>query len=122
MSYYAACLWPKAYSGPVESLLEGLKPHILPRLADPEGKGTFRVLFSTPLPESAVAPYLTELAAKVEGKGVKVGSYPRFGRSRNTVTLVGRYESLDLASVRPLTESQGSSVSRELGEGGGREC
>lgn len=40
--------------------------------------------------ESAVAPYLTELASKVEGKGVKVGSYPRWGKKRNTVTLVGR--------------------------------
>lgn len=40
--------------------------------------------------ESAVAPYLTELANKVEAKGVKVGSYPRWGKKRNTVTLVGR--------------------------------
>ena len=49
-----------------------------------------RVIISTPLPESAVAPYLTELAERVEPKGVKVGSYPRWGKKRNTVTLVGR--------------------------------
>lgn len=73
-----------------EALLEGLKPLLLPRLTDPEGKGTFRLLFSTPMAESAVAGYLTELAAKVEPKGIKVGSYPRWGRKRNTVTLVGR--------------------------------
>ncbi|KAJ4015677.1 hypothetical protein NW752_006598 [Fusarium irregulare] len=73
-----------------QRLLEGLKPHILPRLTDPEGKGTHRVLFSTPLPESGVAEYLTTLAAKVEPKGVKVGSYPRWGKDNNTVTLVGR--------------------------------
>lgn len=42
------------------------------------------------MPESAVAAYLTELAARVEAKGVKVGSYPRWGKKRNTVTLVGR--------------------------------
>jgi molybdopterin-biosynthesis enzyme MoeA-like protein len=72
-----------------ERLLLNLKPHLVPRLSDPEGKGTFRLLFSTPLPESAVAPYLTELAAKVEPRGVKVGSYPRWGKKRNTVTLVG---------------------------------
>jgi hypothetical protein len=47
-------------------------------------------MISTPLPESAVAEFLTELAAKVEPHGVKVGSYPRWGRKRNTVTLVGR--------------------------------
>ncbi|KAL3420017.1 molybdenum cofactor synthesis domain-containing protein [Phlyctema vagabunda] len=73
-----------------EKLLDGLKPLLLPRLSDPEGKGICRVLISTPLPESAVAPYLTELAEKVEAKGVKVGSYPRWGKEHNTVTLVGR--------------------------------
>ncbi|KAI9758698.1 MAG: hypothetical protein M4579_002873 [Chaenotheca gracillima] len=77
-----------------QQLLEGLRPHLVPRLSDPEGKGIHRVLFSTPLAESAVAGYLTELAAKVEPKGVKVGSYPRWGKNRNTVTLVGRDEEL----------------------------
>ncbi len=75
----------------VESLLQGLTPSIMPRLADPEGKGTARVTISTPLPESAVAEYLTGLAARVEPRGIKVGSYPRWGKKRNTVTLVGRY-------------------------------
>jgi hypothetical protein len=42
------------------------------------------------LPESSVAEFLTQLTAKVEPKGVKVGSYPRWGKSRNTVTLVGK--------------------------------
>jgi len=77
-----------------EQLLDGLKPLLLPRLSDPEGKGIHRILISTPLAESAVAPYLTELAEKVEPKGVKVGSYPRWGKSRNTVTLVGKDQEL----------------------------
>ena len=72
------------------ALLDGLKPQLLPRLTDPEGKGIYRLLISTPMAESAVASYLTELAAKVEPKGVKVGSYPRWCKKRNTVTLVGR--------------------------------
>lgn len=84
----------------VERLLDGLKPHILPRLIDPEGKATTRVLISTPLPESAVATYLTELAKKVEPQGVKVGSYPRWGKSRNTVTLVGKDQAF-LDSIAP---------------------
>jgi hypothetical protein len=63
----------------------------MPRLLDPEGKGIHRILISTPIPESAVAAYLTELAAKAEPMGIKVGSYPRWGKNRNTVTLVGRY-------------------------------
>lgn len=73
-----------------EALLEGLKPRLLPRLADPEGKGTYRILISTPMAESAVAPYLTELAQKVASKNLAIGSYPRFGKSRNVVTIVGK--------------------------------
>lgn len=61
----------------------------MPRLSDPEGKGTYRMLFNTPMAESSVAPYLTELANKVEPKGIKVGSYPRWGKKKNVVTLVG---------------------------------
>lgn len=73
-----------------ESLLEGLKPFIVDRLVDPDGKGICRVIISTPMPESSVADYLTDLAARVEPKGVKVGSYPRWGKKNNSVTLVGR--------------------------------
>lgn len=72
-----------------EIMLEGMRSRILPRLKDPEGKGTYRLLFSTPLAESAVADFLTTLAAKVEPRGIKVGSYPRWGKSKNVVTLVG---------------------------------
>jgi molybdopterin-biosynthesis enzyme MoeA-like protein len=73
-----------------EKLLDGLKPLLTPRLSDPEGKGNYRILISTPQAESEVATYLTELAGRVEPKGVKVGSYPRWGKNTNTVTLVGR--------------------------------
>lgn len=71
-------------------LLEGLKPHLTPRLADPAGKGIYRILFSTTKAESEVAGYLTKLARRVGSRGIKVGSYPRWGRTRNSVTLVGR--------------------------------
>lgn len=73
-----------------ESMLDALKPRLLPRLTDPEGKGVLRILISTPMAESAIAEYLTQLAGRVEARGVKVGSYPRWGKEHNTVTLVGR--------------------------------
>ncbi|KZF23155.1 Molybdopterin binding protein [Xylona heveae TC161] len=73
-----------------EQLLRGLKPLLLPRLADPEGRGVYRVMVSTPLAESSIAPFLTELAKKVEYRGVKVGSYPQWNSKTNTVTLVGK--------------------------------
>ena len=71
-------------------LLEGLKARLIPRLADPAGKGIHRIIFSTTKAESEVAGYLTELAQRVSSRGIKVGSYPRWGRTRNSVTLVGR--------------------------------
>ncbi|KAL2266909.1 hypothetical protein VTJ83DRAFT_4186 [Remersonia thermophila] len=83
-----------------EKLLHGLTPRVLPRLTDPRGKGIVRVTISTPLPESAVAAYLTDLAARVQPRGVKVGSYPRWGKKRNTVTLVGRDQEF-LDSIAP---------------------
>ncbi|KAH8884779.1 Molybdopterin binding protein [Thozetella sp. PMI_491] len=69
-----------------EGMLEGLKPIIHARLI---GKSKTRVMISTPLTESQVAEYLTELQNKVKTKGVSVGSYPRWGKKRNTVTLTG---------------------------------
>lgn len=97
-----------------EKLLEGLKPGLVPRLTDPEGKGVYRILISTPMAESAVASYLTELAGEVESKGVKVGSYPRWGRKRNSVTLVGRDEEYLLSLVGEVEKNvQGKRVERE---------
>jgi molybdopterin-biosynthesis enzyme MoeA-like protein len=100
--------------GIFEKLLDGLKVVLLPRLADPEGKGHHRILFSTPLPESAVASYLTDLATRVLSRGVKVGSYPRWGEKRNTVTLVGGDKEY-MESLVPEVEKgvQGRRVSRE---------
>lgn len=72
----------------VQALLDGLKPHIQSRIAI--STPISRIIISTPLPESEVAGYLTQLAARVEPKGVKVGSYPHWGEARNSVTLTGR--------------------------------
>ena len=94
-----------------EAMIEGLRPRILPRLSDPEGKGIYRMLFSTPLAESAVADYLTQLAAKVEPKGVKVGSYPRWGKNKNVVTLVGKdREYMDTLEAEVAEGVQGKRV------------
>lgn len=72
------------------------------------------MLFATPMAESAVAAYLTELAAKTEPRGVKVGSYPRWGHKMNTVTLVGRDLSF-MQEIAPEIEKnvQGVRVEKE---------
>ena len=95
-------------------LLDGLKPILQPRLENPEGKGVYRILFSTPMAESEVAGYLTKLAAEVEPKGIKVGSYPRWGRKRNSVTLVGKDQAY-MESLVPQIEKgvDGIRVERE---------
>lgn len=97
---------PECHRKIVEALLDSLKPSILPKLVDPEGKGIHRIMISTPLAESAVATYLTELAKKVEPHGVKVGSYPRWEKKRNTVTLVGR----DVAFLESIAPEVADSV------------
>lgn len=58
------------------NLLEGLRP-ILEKEKRVGNKKMTRVLISTPLHESEVASFLTELQEKVKSRGVKVGSYPR---------------------------------------------
>ncbi|KAA8652464.1 flavin adenine dinucleotide pyrophosphatase [Aspergillus tanneri] len=97
-----------------ERLLEHLKPSLLPRLTNPEGKGIYRYMISTPLPESTVAPYLSDLAARTSSRGTKVGSYPRWGKQRNTVTLVGTDKEF-MDSLVPEVERnvQGKMVSKE---------
>ncbi|KAL1996849.1 hypothetical protein VTN49DRAFT_7714 [Thermomyces lanuginosus] len=94
-----------------EKLLEGLTPVIKPRLAGP---GAHRIIISTPLPESVIAHYLGELALRVMPHGVKVGSYPRWGKKNNTVTLVGNDKAY-LESLVPEVERnvQGKRVQRE---------
>lgn len=97
-----------------EKLLEGLKPGLIPRLTDPEGEGVYRLLISTPMAESAVAGYLTELAAKVEPHGIKVGSYPRWGKKRNSVTLVGKDKNYMLGILPDVEKNvQGVRVEKE---------
>ncbi|KAF2395690.1 Molybdopterin binding protein [Trichodelitschia bisporula] len=96
-----------------ERLLDEFKPLLLPRLVDPNG-ASYRVLISTPLAESAVAEFLTALAKEVEPRGVKVGSYPRWGKKHNTVTLVGRdREFIESLVSRVEKEVQGRRINKE---------
>lgn len=73
-----------------EMQLQGLKGIMAPVGGSGLGK-RYRVLISTPLSEASMSDYLTELAVRMEGEGIKVGVYERWGMSTNTVTLVGRY-------------------------------
>ncbi|KAF8421649.1 molybdopterin binding domain protein [Tirmania nivea] len=117
---------PKLFRG----LLESLTPVLLERgRISPATQRIHRVIISTPLPESAVAEYLATLQARVEARGVKVGSYPRWGKKRNTVTLVGRdlefLESLvpeverGVEGVRVMVEGDDDSDVEGGGGGGG---
>ena len=85
---------------------------------DEKGEGLYRVVIKTPLAESEVAGYLGELARRVESKGVKVGSYPRWG-GRGSVTLVGRERGfLEGLVGEVVSEVRGMRVDGE-GEGSG---
>ena len=61
-----------------------------------------------------MAGYLTDLAGRVAAKGVKVGSYPRWGSEHNTVTLVGRdLEYLESLVPEVVENTKGKRVSVE---------
>jgi molybdopterin-biosynthesis enzyme MoeA-like protein len=93
-----------------EKIIDGYKEHI----RGPDAGAVYRILISTPQPESEVAEALTNLAKEVEPKGVKVGSYPRWGKSRNTVTLVGTdREYMDSLVARVEKDVNGKRISVE---------
>jgi molybdopterin-biosynthesis enzyme MoeA-like protein len=81
-------------------LLEGLRSVLIADGRIDRSKKATRVLISTPMQESEVAEYLTELQERVKERGVKVGSYPRWGATKNTITLVGN----DMEFVESLVE------------------
>ncbi|KAF3913046.1 hypothetical protein ABW21_db0206317 [Orbilia brochopaga] len=96
-----------------QQMLDGYEAALQPRIEDAR-RDIFRVMISTPQPESQMAEYLTSLQARVGDRGVKVGSYPRWGKPRNTVTLVGR----DRAFIEGLVEEVAAQLEgvRVIGE------
>ncbi|KAI9056498.1 Molybdopterin binding protein [Trametes sanguinea] len=93
-----------------QRMLDGLTPFLpLP----PPSERPFRQQIFTALPESSIAPFLTELQARTKDDGVRVGSYPLLAKGVY-VSLIGR----DAEKVRVLAEEvaqklQGRLVSEE---------
>jgi molybdopterin-biosynthesis enzyme MoeA-like protein len=69
------------------TLLSSLKPVITPLI--PPGRRQYRLIIATEEPESVIAPFLTQLQKKVDGEGIKVGSYPKW-QGGVKVSLLGR--------------------------------
>lgn len=65
------------------------------RREDDPGVSPHLTLHYNRLPESAIAPFLTDLAARVKAEGIKVGSYPAFQKGV-TISLIGQ----DVDAVR----------------------
>ncbi|EPS96409.1 hypothetical protein FOMPIDRAFT_1025409 [Fomitopsis schrenkii] len=81
------CVFP-GIPGLFQKMLNGLKPYLpLP----PPSERPFRLQIFTNMPESSIAPYLTELQARTKAAGVRVGSYPLLMRGVY-VALIGRDE------------------------------
>ena len=97
------------------SLLTKYTPQLISSgLANPDANRTHRITISTPLAESQVAGFLTELQERVDARGVKVGSYPRWGKGTNTVTLVGKDEEFLESLVEEVEKAvQGLRVKEE---------
>ena len=73
------------------------------------------------MPESSIAPFLTELSNRVKKEGIRVGSYPKFSQGVD-VSLIGKEQSrLDELAMEVVKELQGEIVSQgKLGEDGGK--
>ncbi|ODN78639.1 hypothetical protein L202_04232 [Cryptococcus amylolentus CBS 6039] len=79
-----------------QQLLLALTPYLpLP----PASSKPFRHLIYTSKPESAIAPYLTELQARVKKEGIRIGSYPYLYQGVH-VSLIGH----DVDRIRSLGE------------------
>jgi len=69
-----------------QRMLDGLTPYLpLP----PPHERPFRQQIFTSLPESSIAPFLTELQARTKGDGIRVGSYPLLSQGVY-VSLIGQ--------------------------------
>ncbi|EIN14615.1 Molybdopterin binding protein [Punctularia strigosozonata HHB-11173 SS5] len=91
-------------------LLDGLKP-FLP-LPPPEARPS-RVQIFTEMPESSIAPYLTNLQKRVKSEDIRVGSYPLL-KQGVYVSLIGvdRHR-VDEVAEEVVKEIQGRLVSDE---------
>ncbi|KAI8989041.1 MoaB/Mog domain-containing protein [Trametes punicea] len=93
-----------------QRMLDGLTPFLpLP----PPSERPFRQQIFTSLPESSIAPYLTELQARTKEEGVRVGSYPLLAKGVY-VSLIGRDADKVCALAEEVAQKlQGRLVSEE---------
>jgi len=93
-----------------QRMLDGLRPYLpLP----PPSERPFRLQVFTSLPESSIAPYLTQLQARTKAAGVRVGSYPLLMRGVY-VALIGRDEEAVRTLATEVAEKlEGRVVSEE---------
>ncbi|PAV19372.1 Molybdopterin binding protein [Pyrrhoderma noxium] len=99
------CILP-GIPGLFQRLLSALTPYLpLP----PPSERPFRHLIFTKLPESNIAPYLTDLHKRVSKEGIQVGSYPAFQQGV-TVSLIGRNE----ARVREIGDEVARGIQGEV--------
>ncbi|KAI9247561.1 MoaB/Mog domain-containing protein [Helicostylum pulchrum] len=69
-----------------ERLLESLKPHFV-TLAG-ESTSYHRVQVATELPEGQIASFLSQLQDECNSQNIKIGSYPKWGKTKDGVRVV----------------------------------
>ncbi|OJA16566.1 hypothetical protein AZE42_03844 [Rhizopogon vesiculosus] len=85
-----------------QKMLDNLKPFLL---LPPEEERPFRLQVFTVLPESSIAPFLTDLQKRVQPEGIRIGSYP--------VLQKGVYVSL-IGANRDRVHKLGAEVEKEV--------
>lgn len=94
-------------------MLNGLLPYVKERLSKHE---YVRFYVKTHMRESELAPYLTKKQLEVNGKGIKLGSYPHFSAGINTVSIIGKEK--DSEYIKDLVEDvvkniKGTQITKE---------
>jgi len=87
-------------------MLDGLTPFLpLP----PHNERPCRQQVFTALPESSIAPYLTELQARTKSQGIRVGSYPLLSHGVY-ISLIG----YDAAAIQALGQDVATTLDGKL--------
>lgn len=98
----------------IPTLFEGLLNALVPYLPlPPPDQRLFRILVQTRKRESDIAPFLTDLQARVKSEGIRVGSYPKWGVGVH-VSLIGSKERVETLAQEVAREIEGEVLPAEV--------
>ncbi|EGO01312.1 hypothetical protein SERLA73DRAFT_50770 [Serpula lacrymans var. lacrymans S7.3] len=103
------CIFPG-----IPSLFQKMLDNLTPFLPlPPHHERPFRLQVFTPLPESSIAPFLTDLQKRVHPEGIRVGSYPVLQKGVYVSLIGSDRERVGVLGAEVARETQGRTVTEE---------